>query len=269
MMFAPITRSYTTSFSSTDIPVDIPEYKRNNLIFPKNIEENLAFLKRWQKIFDGDSFDFDYHLMWAHYADFGYMYISRIIYEDIRNLRHIGLNGLISCQIQRVFFPTGLPMYVMSRTLWDDSVAFDKIVEEYFSDAFGPDGKLLKEYLERLSSLFTLILSMGEHSSSLESIDRLAEIREVAENFRPVIEKNVSLRTGNIARSWLYIKYHREVVLRLISILEGIFKNEPDLVSKEWQELKHFLQKEEDVLQPVFDLFEFISVFERVLKISQ
>ena len=269
MMFAPITRSYTTSFSSTDIPVDIPEYKRNNLIFPKNIEENLAFLKRWQKIFDGDSFDFDYHLMWAHYADFGYMYISRIIYEDIRNLRHIGLNGLISCQIQRVFFPTGLPMYVMSRTLWDDSVAFDKIVEEYFSDAFGPDGKLLKEYLERLSSLFTLILSMGEHSSSLESIDRLAEIREVVENFRPVIEKNVSLRTGNIARSWLYIEYHREVVLRLISILEGIFKNEPDLASKEWQELKHFLQKEEDVLQPVFDLFEFISVFERVLKISQ
>lgn len=77
MMFAPITRSYNDTFKPIDTSLNIPEYRRNKLIFPKNIEENLAFLREWQKIFKGDSFDFDYHLMWAHYADPGYMKIAR------------------------------------------------------------------------------------------------------------------------------------------------------------------------------------------------
>lgn len=268
MMFAPITRSYTSSFSSIDTSIGIPEYKRNKLSFSKNIEENLAFLREWQKIFNGDSFDFDYHLMWSHYVDFGYMYISKIIYEDIRNLKGIGLNGLISCQVQRVFLPTGLPMFVMSQTLWDDKVSFEKISEEYFSDAFGPDGKLVREYLENLSKLFPIILSMRERPLSSESISDLSRAKEIVESFDSVIRRNISSAIGPIAKSWLYIKYHRETISKLLSILERISNNEYNLALEEWQKLKYFLQKEEDVLQSVFDLFEFISVFERAFNVS-
>jgi len=128
LMFAPITRSYSDTYRTGYGEAHISEYRRNQLSFPRNIDENVSFLKAWQKIFTGDSFDFDYHLMWAHYSDPGYFDISRIIYEDIRNLKNIGLNGLISCQIQRVFFPTGLPVYVMAHTLWNDSLCFGNIV---------------------------------------------------------------------------------------------------------------------------------------------
>lgn len=267
MMFAPITRTYSTSFSNVEIDKVIPEYRRNNLIFPKSIEENLAFLKKWQEIFGGDSFDFDYHLMWSHYADLGYMYISKVLYDDIRALRNIGLNGLISCQVQRVFFPTGLPMYVMAKTLWDHKADLSDILEEYFSSAFGPDGNLVKKYMEKLSSIFPLVLSMRERPLSLESVN-LNEIREIIEGMKSIIERNISSEITAISKSWLYIKYHRDLMYKLILILEKVSKNEYDLALKEWQELKHFLQREEDVLQPVFDLFEFISVFERVLKAS-
>lgn len=268
MMFAPITRSYTSSFNKIDRHITIPEYRRNRLIFPKNIEENLAFLREWQKIFNGDSFDFDYHLMWSHYADFGYMYISKVIYEDVKNLKHIGLNGLISCQIQRAFLPTGLPMYIMSQTLWDDGINIDKVIEEYFSDAFGTDGRLVKGYLESLSELFPFILTIKERPLPQEVIDSFGKIREMIKEFDSVIARNISSVSGPISKSWLYIKYHREIVSKLLSILEKISKNEVNLALDEWQKLKHFLQKEEDVLQPVFDLFEFINVFERAFNVS-
>ncbi len=268
MMFAPITRSYSDTFKSTDDSVKIPEYKRNKLIFPKNIEENIAFLKEWQKIFDGDSFDFDYHLMWAHYADPGYMDITRVIYEDIRNLRTIGLNGLISCQIQRMFFPTGLPMYVMASTLWNDNINLEDIINEYLKDSFGPDGTLVKEYLTKLSLLFEPPILRKERPPSPEFSENFTKIREVLIEFEPVIKRNLSLESSAISKSWLYLDYHRKIVDRLSLILESIFKGNTSSTAKVWEELKLMLQKEEDVLQPVFDLFEFISVFERMIKLT-
>ena len=49
----------------------IPPFERNKLQFPRTPEGNLAFLRGWQGTFDGDSFDFDYHLMWDHFRDPG------------------------------------------------------------------------------------------------------------------------------------------------------------------------------------------------------
>jgi len=266
MMFAPITRSYSDTFKPVDTSVKIPEYRRNRLIFPKNIEENLAFLREWQKIFSGDSFDFDYHLMWAHYADPGYMDIARVIYEDVKNLKEIGLNGLISCQIQRAFFPTGFPMYLMASTLWDDTVSFEELVNDYFTNAYGPDGSLVKDYLTRLSVLFEPPVLRRERPPSSGFTENLARVRDVIYEFDPIIRKNLSSSSGSVYKSWLYLDYHKNVAYKLSLILEALFKGEKDSAVKVWEELKGMLQKEEDVLQPVFDLFEFISVFERVLK---
>lgn len=268
MMFAPITRSYSDTFKSIDDSIKIPEYKRNKLIFPKNIEENIAFLKEWQKIFSGDSFDFDYHLMWAHYADPGYMDITRVIYEDIKNLKTIGLNGLISCQIQRMFFPTGLPMYVMASTLWNDNINLEDVSNEYLIDSFGPDGTLVKEYLTKLSLLFEPPVLRRERPPSSKFLENFAKIREVLSAFEPVIKRNLSSESSSISKSWLYLDYHSKIVDRLSLILESIFKGDTSSAVKVWEELKLMLQKEEDVLQPVFDLFEFISVFERMIKLT-
>ncbi|MCX7795685.1 MAG: DUF4838 domain-containing protein [bacterium] len=268
MMFAPITRSYSDTFKPIDTPIGIPEYRRNKLAFPKNIEENIAFLKEWQKIFKGDSFDFDYHLMWAHYADPGYMDITRIIYEDIKNLKIIGLNGLISCQIQRMFFPTGLPMYVMASTLWDDGIDLEKLINEYLTDSFGSDGTLVKEYLDKLSLLFDPPVLRKERPPSPGFIENFAKIREILNGFESVIKRNLPVQSSAIYKSWLYLDYHRRMVDKLSQILESIFKNDINSAVEVWEELKLMLQREEDVLQAVFDLFEFTSVFERIIKLA-
>ncbi len=119
LMFAPIARTYSQAFSpSAELP-ELPPFKRNELEFPKGVDANVAFLKAWQEVFQGDSFDFDYHLMWDYQRDPGFLLISDIISQDMKGLRGIGLNGYVSCQPQRLFLPTGLPMTVMGRTLWD------------------------------------------------------------------------------------------------------------------------------------------------------
>lgn len=268
MMFAPITRSYNDTFKTIDTSLNIPEYKRNKLIFPKNIEENLAFLREWQRIFKGDSFDFDYHLMWAHYADPGYMRIAKVIYEDIKNLKTIGLNGLISCQIQRAFFPTGFPMYVMASALWDDTVSFDNLINDYFISAFGSDGTIVKDYLSKMSSLFEPLSLIRERPPSVSFLEDLGKIKDILYEIEPTIKKNLSLKSEAFSKSWLYLDYHRNVVNRLCVILKDLLKGDKNSAIKSWEELKLMLQKEEDVLQPVFDLFEFISVFERIINLA-
>lgn len=268
MMFAPITRSYNDTFKPIDTSLNIPEYRRNKLIFPKNIEENLAFLREWQKIFKGDSFDFDYHLMWAHYADPGYMKIAKVIYEDIKNLKTIGLNGLISCQIQRVFFPTGFPMYVMASTLWNDTVSFEDLANDYFTSAYGSDGSIVRDYLNKMSLLFEPLSLIRERPPSPSFLENLVKIKDILNEIEPTIKRNLSLKPEALSKSWLYLDYHRKMEDKFSAILEALFKGNKDYAMKAWEELKLMLQKEEDVLQPVFDLFEFISIFERIIELA-
>ncbi len=136
MMFAPITRTYTRPLCTADEtacrknPPPLPTYRLNQMVFPSDTKENLAFLYHWQKEFSGDSFDFDYHLMWDIDKEFG-LKLAKVLYQDCIRLKDIGLNGLISCQQNRASFPSGLCQYVMGRTLFDPSCDFSDLVEEY------------------------------------------------------------------------------------------------------------------------------------------
>jgi len=118
LMFAPITRTYTTAFADADMSenITLAPYVRNRLTMPRSVAENMARLSKWQnEQINKDSFDFDYHLMWDHYIDPGYYECSKVLHTDMKNLDKLGLKGMISCQAQRVAFPTRLPMYSMAK----------------------------------------------------------------------------------------------------------------------------------------------------------
>ena len=261
MMFAPITRTYQCPYPSTMPSLPLVPYNRNHLQFPTTVEGNLAFLREWQKIFSGDSFAFEYYLMWAHYADPGDYKIAWLISEDIKNLKNLGLNGLISCQVQRAFFPTGLPLYLMGKLLWNDNLSFEEIVEDYFRSAFGPEGKKCYEYLKNLSQLFTPLFQ--EENSKKEEIYECGEkIEKLIKEFRPIIEKNAQRDCISEAQSWQYLEYHAEICSQLAKILVEKQKGDKEKSREWWEKLKTFLQKNEDQMQPVFDLFEYIETME-------
>ena len=178
LMFAPITRSYTKAFApDCDIDsVTLPEFDRNHLDLPKAPELNMAFLREWQKRCPASSsFDFDYHFMWDHHKDPGFYRSAEIVHADCRNLRAMQLDGLISCQSQRVSFPHGLGTTVMGRTLWEPELSFEDIAADYLAAAYGKNWEAAQSYFKSCSELFhpPLIRNEGSNEDKLPRLCKL------------------------------------------------------------------------------------------------
>jgi len=260
LMFAPITRTYSQPFVKKGEIGVLPPYIRNKITLAKSVEENLSFLFAWEKQFKGDSFDFDYHLYFDHYNDPGYYSISKILYTDIKNLKSMGLNGLISCQVQRAFLPTALPMYVMGRTLWDDSLQFEEIAKDYFEHAFGEDGLLCKEYLSQLSAAFNPPYMRNETEQiSREAAEEFSKIPDMIQSFSKIVIKNLQHEDKNISKSWRYLEYHSNICCQLASVLVCKANGDNEKMLNQWSSLKEYVLKNEAHFQEAFDAQMFIS----------
>ncbi|MDO8586894.1 MAG: DUF4838 domain-containing protein [Armatimonadota bacterium] len=272
LMFAPITRTYATSFSPSGELPPLPPYERNKLEFPSTVEANVAFLKAWQEGFAGDSFDFDYHLIWDHYLDGGYMRISRILSEDMKNLKSIGLNGLVSCQVQRAFFPTGLPMTVMGKTLWDRSIDYEQLAADYYAAAYGPDWRAVMEYLTKLTELFDYPYLRGEKPKvNPESAESFGRAAKTMDEFRTVIERHVDPSAATLrsategsgdcwSKSWDYLRLHGQVYGRLARAFQARADGDDKKAAGIWEEVRAFVFDNTEGLHPAFDIFLFVSV---------
>jgi hypothetical protein len=263
LMFAPISRTFEKSYKGFKGNESIPDYVRNKMVLPTSLGENLAFLEQWQKVFKGDSFDFDYPLGRAHYGDPGYYKISKITSEDIKSLKAIDLNGYLSCQEQRAFFPTALPNYVMGLTLWDKDKDFNDIAEDYFKNAFGPSWKECKEYLEKLSYLFDIEYWCAQKPWIDEEVrENMKKVPEFVEKFRTVIEANIALENSCWKKSWEYLIWHIDYCKLFAKFLENKAEGNDAKVLEAWDELKSYLQNIEVHIQPVFDVYRFIQIAE-------
>lgn len=212
LMFAPISRTYTNAFADFDATekVELSPFVRNKLAMPRSVAANVAMLRNWQKLLPGDSFDFDYHLMWDHDVDPGYMECARILHTDMAGLDKIGLDGMVSCQLQRAAFPTGLPQYAMAKALWNKHSRFEDVVEEYFTAAFGEEAGAVVRYLTTLSTLFDPPRVRAEREKDFDRVHRdCAEARRVVTAFREA----AGLTYDDTNPSRRYLAYHADLVL--------------------------------------------------------
>lgn len=258
LMFAPITRSYSSAFAATAAEhLELPPYERNRLEFPRDPGVNIAFLRSWQQGFPGDGFDFDYHLMWDHYKDPGQTASARVLHEDIQRLADIGLNGLISCQAQRVFFPSALTMAVMGRTLWNREVDFDTIADEHLSAAFGDQGAAVRTFLERMSGLFAPRVIRGESDEQerAAAAAALGDVRAEVAAMRPRVSAGRGNNVAAVAQSWAYLEYFLDYCVLLADALRARYASEPNARSKAWAVFS-WAREHERELQPVLDVFE-------------
>ncbi|MGC9360187.1 MAG: DUF4838 domain-containing protein [Anaerolineae bacterium] len=266
LMFAPITRSYSVPFAADHVPHQLPPFHRNQLTFPKDVGENVAFLRAWQRAFSGDSFDFDYHFMWDHYLDPGYHHLTHTLWADIRNLHEIGLNGLVSCQVQRAFFPNGLGMAVMARTLWDDTTPLEEITADYFAHAYGEDGAAAEAYLAAMSELFDPPYLRGERPGDDEkTANRLDRVPDLAGSFMPTIERNRQHPDPAVRANWRYLAYHANYAKLLARALASRARGHHQAAEAHWSEFAAYLQQIEPAVQPALDVFECLQTLQRRL----
>lgn len=267
LMFAPITRTYSKSFSARkDLP-ELPPFDLNKLKFPGNVDENVAFLRAWQSHFKGDSFDFDYHLMWDYFKDPALAKSSEIIWQDMKGLADIGINGYVSCQVQRAFFPTGLAMTAMGRTLWNSGLTYEEIADDYYEAAFGADGILVRDYLARLSETFDPVYIRGEKPEvNEESARQFARIPGVVNEFTPVIERNAHSDDACRAKSWFYLRHHAHISRLLGEALASRAAGDKEAAAGLWKELETYLTRNEMELHPALDVLYYIQVLGGLFK---
>ena len=258
LMFAPILRLYDTSYADLkELPEKIP-FERNKHVFPEKVEENVAYFMDWVNTMQTDAFSYEYYY-WVkrNYSDFGGIDLSRVIYEDILNLDKIGLSGIVSCQSQRSFWPNGLGMYVMAKTLWyGDEIDLETMIEDHFRNEFGAFDNEFKTFFKKLSNMVV----------NHEGLKTLNEIKATAEEMKKTIEdikNNLSENTPLWQKKSID---YAEIFCYMLSLQMDaeIATEEKGMANakEEWRTLTTFVQKKEDDIQPVFDLQQYFSALE-------
>ena len=164
LLYAPIFRSYTSSITEGVETPPIKPFRHNDWETPRSPEEGFAHLKAWQEIWPGPCFSYEYHF-WRHqYLDVGGLAIARRIYEDIRGLKYMKLDGFVEDGSQRSGFPNGFAVYIFAETLMNRDADYDAVLEDYFSHVYGEDWKKVHAFFTRVEEVFDFAYMEGERS---------------------------------------------------------------------------------------------------------
>lgn len=150
LLLAPITREYTYTLAEGGI--EGKPFVLNKTEGPTTLNEFFAYLKDWQQWWNGAVCVYEYHF-WRHQIDPAVLGHAARIWEDVRTYQQYGAHGIIQDGSQRSFFPGGFAFYTYARTLYDTSLSFEEIAEEYFSCAYGEDWQKVYEYLKKCGEI--------------------------------------------------------------------------------------------------------------------
>ncbi len=259
LMFAPISRTFKKSYPDKIAFADLPEYKRNHMILPTNIEENLTCLSKWQEKFIGDSFVYDYPLGRAHYGDLGYVAIAKVISQDIKNLKNLGLNGYISCQELRVSLPNALPNYVMGKTLFNSAATFTDLVDEYYVACYEDDHKTVYTYLDTLSRLCDCDFINGKYKiAPTDTIANFEKALKLVADNRQLIDDLYRKYPNNTFYKILH--FHNQYSAYLLkAVVEKCHGHDAD-ANIEFDVFHRFVCNSEVDYQPYFDVYRVSEV---------
>ena len=262
LMYAPIRRSYSMPMAEDGNRQAAP-FARNGFVLPPEAGGTLPYLRAWQRVFQGDSFIFDYHYMWDYINDPGSVSCARIMEKDMENLGSLGLNGMMSCQNLRVFMPGGLGMNLMGETLWTGKARFEERAKAYFAAAYGADGEACLALLEDISRALDPMILRGEKPVAGEAqAARFAAIAGRIDAFLPVIERNLNAPSPLLRKSWECMAFHVRLCRRLSQLLLCAARGESEAMETRWQEIRAYVCDNEPRFQREFDAFEFFNVWE-------
>lgn len=197
LLFAPIFRSYAMSLPKCRPKAVLNPYVRNKNIFPDTLSASLDYLDEWKKTWKGANIAFEYHF-WRHQCyDISDLMQAKLLSEDIKAYKQNGVDGIIACGTQRCFFPTGLPFYVMARTLFDTSLTYEEIEEEYLSALYGNDWMKFRDYLRKLFDALPFEFFSRDVAKTrnnvhydLERAKKIKEIRNITKVGREIINSH-------------------------------------------------------------------------------
>ncbi len=193
LMFAPYGRNFTQAYRESK-PMEY-EPKLNNDFDYKYMDMNLYLkqLEDWKKVYDGDSFSFDY----IFYDNSYYQQLCQVdhtyaMYLDCVDIKNYGLNGKIECGNGRGLTPTAFPFHAVFGELFYGNTDYDKLYKDYFESSYGENQKvseLLEETAKLLPKQFLLCknssLTDEEKSDVKKALDILKRFKPYFDNYMP------------------------------------------------------------------------------------
>lgn len=272
-MIAPISRSYTKTLTEGDT-YEIPPFRRNQNILPKNLHEYLAHFEEWKKTWKGANLCYEYHF-WRHQLyDLSGQILAKRIFEDIEVYKSRDIDGLIACGSERSFFPNGFAYYVFARKQFDLSLTYEELLEDYYSCAYGEDWKQFADYLLELADAMGFGFMEGEESED-ETISsfysptraaRLAEVPAIVERGKKLIEEHYDSDKRISTVSVRLLEIHAEYAVRLAEFLsakaEGKTPEEAEKILVE--RVADYMSQWEPVTERYFDYELAIQMMKRI-----
>lgn len=261
MMFAPISRDYTQSYP-LEIPkdIDLSPYEKNKCKLPKDVALNIAHLLDWETIFPKKAFVYEYHQTWHHYRDLGYYNFVKVMTEDIRRMKSVGLDGMVGCSIGRAALPTAFPFWMFARYQWNPDRNFEALAKDYFQAAFGPDWESALNYLKNLSNDSVYDFGKKNKMEKEEALHKLTDAQKLFADFLPIIRKHEAMEPAAVRDSWKYLDLHAQIYTKYCEYRKTQIaqKGSKDLKEAS-QALVDVVAENEEETHPVFDLFWFYS----------
>ena len=220
LILGAIARSYTYSVPKNP-KAELTPFVLNQSGRIQSMEEYIVRLKLWQTYAPSPAIAYEYHF-WKHqfYAP-GVLSFARRLYEDVLSYRDNGLSGIIQDGSQRCFFPNGLCFYVYAATLFDNSLGFDALVDDYLCHTYGEAAGTVKAFFEQVDALMPQNYVEARHSQDRDkshyfNLKMEGELKKVAQLTHQVEEylssrKNMPYRVQTVSVRLLlrYLEYLR------------------------------------------------------------
>jgi hypothetical protein len=249
LMFAPISRCFRHALADETCTesFSLRRPALNHVSMPATNQTFVKLLAKWWKVYEGDSFLFDYYLWSGLLQQASDISLAQIIHNDMRALKDLGLNGLISCQVMRSFWPTGLSMAAMAETTWNRKLRWSQIKQDHFQAAYGPDAEWALQYLTKLEKL---ILEKPSHNGTerleAKQTKQLRAIEAYLEEHHVDMLARASGATSPIYReSFELLAHHNQFLLMRCQVVLG--KLAPE-------DLMTWLLKSERQVHPFLDV---------------
>jgi len=273
MLFAPIHRSYAYSMPDDGIEYKVRPYVRNKNVFPKNLAESFAYYNEWRKSWKGAAMSYEYHF-WRHQCyDISGLETARRVNDDVKLYKLNDVNGVIQDGSQRSFFPNGFAFYSYARTLYDTSLSYDEILEDYFSAAYGADWKQFVDYLKKLYAHLPFEIFSRDEANHREYLyyspewaEKIGKIREITAEGRKLIEEHynsdVRMHTVHVR----LLEKHAEFCDLVSDFMAAKSLGKDELAEELYNKARITFGKYEAEIERYFDQSLYFSEYSNVVK---
>ena len=218
IQFTPISRSYASSITEDTVLPEPQAYVRNNWTAPRGIDQCIALFNARRKDAKLPAYAYEYHFWRAQFRDPGLMIISRRLYEDVRSLKLLDIDGYQQDGSNKHFFPHGFHQFIHAETLVNRDCDYEALLDDYFAHLYGEDYRKVLNYLNGVSEAFGEKYMAGEERGegfrdplhNPERAVKLEQVYELAAVARELVTKNRKTTVRVQALAWRLLERHAE-----------------------------------------------------------